>query len=57
MATYNNINELFKDICDRLREKLGTTDLIKHNEIAEKISSIPTGGASYDITNDWSMFT
>lgn len=43
MATYNTINELFKDICDSLREKLEITGEIRHDEIAIKIKSIQTG--------------
>ena len=40
MAKYNNVKELFIDICDAIRSKTDTTDLIKHEDIPEKIGSI-----------------
>lgn len=42
MAEYNSTKELFTDVCDSLREKLGITGEIEHSEIAEKIDSIKT---------------
>ena len=44
MSNYNNPNELFKAICDAIRSKTGTTDLINHTDIPAKIESIQTGG-------------
>ena len=41
MAKYNTLKELYVDVCNALRKKLGTTDLIKHNEIADNIRNIP----------------
>lgn len=40
MAKYNTVKDLFSAICDAVRSKTDTTDLIKHEDIPEKISSI-----------------
>lgn len=39
---YNTINDLFKATCDNLRNKLGTTEKINHQDIPLKISMIKT---------------
>ena len=38
------VSELFKQICDAVREKTGTTNLIKHTDIPSLIRSITTTG-------------
>lgn len=35
--TYETVNDLFKDICDAIREKTQTSEPIKHTDIPEKI--------------------
>lgn len=40
---YTTIKELFTAICDAIRAKTGTTDLINHQDIPARISSIETG--------------
>ena len=44
MPNYNNIKELFTDICNSIRNKTGETGLINHTDIPLKIDSIQTGG-------------
>lgn len=39
---YITLKELFKATCDSLRNKLGTTDKINHQDIASKIDNIKT---------------
>lgn len=41
--SYTKIKDLFKDICDAIREKTGGTDLINHTDIPSSIRSIETG--------------
>lgn len=40
---YTNLSDLFKGICDAIRDKKGTTGPIKHQEIPSQIASIQTG--------------
>lgn len=42
---YANIDSLFKGICDAIREKDGTTELIRHQDIPERIAAISGGGS------------
>ena len=39
-----NLNTVFTDIANAIREKTNTSDLIKPNDMAEKISAIETSG-------------
>lgn len=41
---YNTLSELFKGICDAIREKTGDSGVIQHQEIPEKISTIEGQG-------------
>lgn len=41
---YNTLSELFKGICDAIREKTGDGGVIQHQEIPEKISTIEGQG-------------
>lgn len=49
---YTSLKSLFKGITDSLRNKLGITDIINHQDIPKKIDSIPQGGISYPIWID-----
>lgn len=40
---YNNLNSLFKGICDAIREKDGATALISHQDIPARIAAISGG--------------
>lgn len=40
MAVYTTISNFFVDLCDILRDKLGTTEKIKHSEIPSKLQNI-----------------
>lgn len=42
--TYTTIDSLFIGICDAIREKDGTTALINHQDIPERIAAISGGG-------------
>ena len=39
---YANVKDLFKDICNAIREKTGETSLINHIDIPDNIKSIKT---------------
>lgn len=41
---YETTEALFAGICDAIREKDGTTELISHQNIPERITAIPSGG-------------
>jgi hypothetical protein len=40
--TYTNLSDLLKGICDAIRDKKGTTGVIKHQDIPSEIASIKT---------------
>lgn len=40
---YENIKDLMAGICNAVREKEGSTDLIPHQELPERISGIQSG--------------
>lgn len=42
----SSVKQLFVDICDAIRAKKGTSDLINHTDIANEISSIPVNKVS-----------
>lgn len=44
--TYTTIESLFTGICDAIREKEGTMDLISHQDIPERIAAINSGGGA-----------
>ena len=49
---YENLKDLMKAICDVVRKKEGSTDLIPHQELPERISSIQSGSViGSSITN------
>lgn len=54
---YTNINDLFKAICDSIRTKKGTTDLIPHQNIPAEIESIESGGSSGDLETNLSLIS
>ena len=39
-----SLKDLFKDICDAIREKNGKSGLIKHTDIPQEINSIAISG-------------
>lgn len=41
--TYTNVNELFKAICNSVRNKRGTTEMINHQDIPREIDAIESG--------------
>lgn len=47
--TYTTIESLFTGICDAIREKDGTTDLISHQDIPERIAAISSGGSGGEV--------
>lgn len=53
MKKYKTLDSLFDGICNAIREKDGTTALISHQDIPERIKSIPNvcggGGRSVPI--------
>lgn len=44
MRKYETVDSLFSGICNAIREKDGTTALINHQDIPERIIEIPSGG-------------
>lgn len=48
---YNTISELFKGICDALRNKTGATGLINHQDIPARINGIVASGTGVDTSN------
>lgn len=44
---YGTVDALFTGICDAIREKDGTTALISHQDIPERISAIRGGGGEF----------
>lgn len=44
MRKYETIDQLFSATCNAIREKDGTSALIKHQDIPERIMGIPSGG-------------
>lgn len=56
MSTINDLNNLFKDIADAVREKKGTSELINPKDFGVEIRGISGGGSSsnvvyYDVRN------
>lgn len=49
---YANVKDLFKDICNAIREKTGETSLINHIDIPDNIKSIKTSGTDTVISLD-----
>lgn len=47
---YTNLSDLFKDICDAIRSKKGTTGTINHQDIPSEIESIETGADVSGVT-------
>lgn len=47
----------YKDTCDTIREKTGTTELIKSGELADKVSEVYVAGYSESELNYWNGFT
>lgn len=45
--TYTTLTELFKAICDAIRAKDETTEVIQHQDIPERIKAIPKGEDRY----------
>ena len=50
MPSENNLNSVFTDIANAIRNKKGSVDLIKPINMADEISTIETGGGSTDFT-------
>ena len=48
MASEKNLNAVFTDIANAIREKKGTTDQIKPINMAEEIVNLPSGGGDID---------
>lgn len=46
---YNNLNDWATSICDAIREKEGSSDLIPAPDIPERIRGIRSGGSSYTL--------
>lgn len=57
MARNNNLQDLLKDTADAIREKKGTSDLIKPYDFPEEIASIETGGGGLIIASDENEMT
>lgn len=47
---YTSLKTLFKAICDAIRSKDGTTGLINHQDIPDRIAAITTGSTGTDTT-------
>lgn len=55
---YDTVDDLFTGICDAIREKDGTTALISHQDIPERIASIISGdGENGNLSFESSFFT
>lgn len=46
MSKYSSIADLFTGICDAIRSKDGTTDLIQHQDIPDRIMALSSSGDS-----------
>lgn len=44
MRKYETVDSLFVGICDAIREKDGTTAMINHQDIPDRIMEIQVGG-------------
>lgn len=44
--SYNTLSELFKGICDAIRNKEGSTGVINHQDIPARIEAMTTSGSS-----------
>lgn len=55
MATYSNLSELFQATAQSIRNKKGTTTLIKPVDFPAEIDSIKAGGGAVDIGSDTYM--
>lgn len=44
MKEYKTVNTLFSAICNAIREKDGTSERIKHQDIPDRIMKIQVGG-------------
>lgn len=55
MAITNNIKEFLKDICDAIREKTGSSDVINAQSIPQEILNIDISGL--EITKEWEDYT
>lgn len=46
MSKYSSIADLFTAICDAVRKKESSTELINHTDLPERIENLNTGGES-----------
>lgn len=44
MRKYNTVDALFDGICNAIRKKDGTTELIEHQDIPERIACLSVAG-------------
>lgn len=55
--SYNSVSELFKGICDSIRSKEGSTDIIRHQDIPFRILGLSTAEGETTKTFNYGSFS
>jgi len=53
MRKYDTVYGLFTAICDSIRSKKGTSEMISHQDIPDEILSIESGNSGMEVTNKY----